>query len=196
MVAIITKEGVAKAIETLREAGKKISPTGIYAFFGNRGSFSTIAKYKAEIDSAELEKRDSEEGLRAFRQMWSLAIQEGRKQAEEKMLEMQETLDAVVAQSEQLDGQFAAANGRVADLEKQRDSMVAELAKSNEQVTTARATGEQNANKAAEVLTRMSTMQETHAHELADLRQQLGAAQNDAHAVELKLARAEARLEK
>lgn len=102
----------------------------------------------------------------------------------------------MAAESQKQDGEVAAASERVAGLEKQRDGLHADLAKANEQVTAARATGEQNALRAVEVLERMATMQEAHAKDLADLRKQLSDAQKAAHTVELKLARAEARLEK
>ena len=74
--------------------------------------------------------------------------------------------------------------------------MVTELAKANDQVTIARAAGEQNANKLAAALERIAKLQEAQAKEVADLRQQLASAEKQAHALELKLARAEAKLEK
>jgi chromosome segregation ATPase len=196
MKAIITKEDVARAIGSLKAAGKKPTIAAIHAALANKGSLSTVVKLKAEIEADAVDERDSEEGLRAFRELWSLAVAEGRKQMDAECQELREARDAMTAESQKLDGEVAAANERVAELETQRDGLHADLAKANEQVTAARANGEQNAVRAAEVLERMATMQEAHAKELADLRQQLSDAQKAAHSVELRLARAEAKLEK
>lgn len=73
---------------------------------------------------------------------------------------------------------------------------MSELAKANDHVTTARAAGEQNATKLADALERTAKLQEAHAKELADLRRQWAATEKQAHALELKLARAEAKLQK
>jgi len=196
MKAIITKQDVAKAVESLKTAGKKTTISALHAALGNKGSLSTVVKLKAELEADALIERDSEEGLKAFRELWALAVEEGRKQQEGETRELREALDAVAAESQKLDGEVAAAKERVAELEEQRERMLVELATSHEQVTTARASGEQHAGKAAESWERIAKMQEAHAKEVSDLRQQLADAQKIAHTVELKLARAEARLEK
>ena len=196
MKPIITKENVSQAVQSLKAVGKKPTIAAIHAALGNRGSLSTVVKLKAEMEADSLAQGDSPEGLKAFRELWALALEEGRKQKEIEAEELRQALDAFAAENEKLDGQVAAATNRIVEVEKQRDGMVAELAKANDQVTVARATGEQNANKLAEALERIAKLQEAQAKELADLRQQLSSAEKQAHALELKLARAEAKLEK
>jgi len=196
MKQVITKENVVQAVQSLKSAGKKATIAAIHAALANRGSLSTVVKLKAEIEADALAQGDSPEGLKAFRELWALALEEGRKQKEVEAEELRQGLDALAAENEKLDGQVAAANSRIADVEKQRDGMVSELAKANDQVTLARATGEQNANKLADALERIAKLQEAQAKEVADLRQQLSSAEKQAHALELKLARVEAKLEK
>ena len=71
---------------------------------------------------------------------------------------------------------------------------MAELAKANNHRTAARAAGEQNGTKLADALERTAKLQKAHAKELTDLRQQLNGTEKQAHALELKLSRAEAKL--
>jgi chromosome segregation ATPase len=196
MKQIITKQDVAQAINSLKTAGKKPTLTAIHAALNNKGSLSTLVKLKAEIESEALDEKDSEEGLKAFRDVWAMAVEEGRQQKENEIAELRQALDAMSAESQIMEGQVAAANDRAKQLETQRDSLVAEVQKANEQVTIARATGEQNANKLADTLERLAKLQGDHSTELSKLRQELADALKKAHETELKLARAEARLEK
>jgi chromosome segregation ATPase len=196
MKQIISKSDVAKAIENLKDSGKKSTIAAIHAALGNKGSLSTVVKLKAEIEADAIAQGDSAEGLKAFRELWALAIEEGRKQKEAEAEEMRQALDALSAENQKLDGQVAGANNRIAEVEKQRDGLVSDLAKANERVAATRATADQNANKLADALERIGALQASHAKELASLRQQLASAEKQAHAFELKLARTEARLEK
>ena len=153
-------------------------------------------KLKAEVEAEALTQADSPEGIRAFRELWALAFDERRKQKEIEAEELRQALDALATENEKLDAHLTAANSRMAEVEKQRDGLVAELAKANDQVTAARAAGEQHSTKLAEALERTTKLQEAHAKELADLRLQLATTERQAHSLELKLARAEAKLEK
>ena len=196
MKQLITKQDVSQAIDSLKAAGKKPTLTAIHAALNNRGSMSTIVKLKAEIESEALDQKDSEDGLKAFREVWAMAVEEGRKQKEAEIEELRQALDAMAAECQSMEGQVAASNDRLKQLESQRDGMVSELAKANEQVTAARATGEQNATKLADALERMGKLQGDHAAEITSLRKELAEALAKSHETELKLARAEAKLEK
>jgi len=196
MKQIITKKHLAEAVESLKASGKKPTIAAIHAALGNRGSLSTVVKLKAEIEADAVAQGDSSEGLRAFRELWALATQEGRKQKEIEAQELRQTLETFSTENEKLDGQLAAVNGRIAEVEKQRDGLMTELAKANDQVKTARDAGEQTTKKLADALERIADLQKTQAKEVADLRRQLASAEKQAHAFELKLARAEAKLEK
>ena len=94
MKAIITKDDVAGAIEKLKASSKKTTLQAIHAALGNRGSISTLVKLKAEIEAGAVAVRDDEEGLKAFRDLWALAIEEGKKVKEE----VEEDLSACVKQ--------------------------------------------------------------------------------------------------
>ena len=125
----------------------------------------------------------------------NLAVEEGRRQKENELADMQQSIDAMLSESQTMEGQLAATTERMTELEAQRDSMVSELAKSNEQVIAARAAGEQHAQKLAAALEKMGDMQVAHGSEISKLRDQLADVQVKAHETELKLARAEVRAE-
>ena len=195
MKAVLTKEDVQKAIESLKKSGKKPTLASIHAALGNRGSITTLIKLKAEIEADSVHREDSEAGLKAFRELWDLAVEEGRRQKENELADMQQSIDAMLSESQTMEGQLAATTERMTELEAQRDSMVSELAKSNEQVIAARAAGEQHAQKLAAALEKMGDMQVAHGSEISKLRDQLADVQVKAHETELKLARAEVRAE-
>lgn len=205
MKAIITKQEVAKAIDSLKATGKKPTLQAIHAVLGNKGSLSTVQKFRSEIEADTVTEQDSEEGLQVFRQLWAAAVQEGKTQKEAECGELREALDAMAAESEQASGELVAAQGRVAEIEAQRDGLISDLAKASEQVTVARAAGEQAASKLAASLERITELQTGHAAELtslrsnhadetATLRTQLAASEKQAHETALTLARAEAKL--
>jgi len=77
MKAIITKQEVAQAIVSLKSAGKKPTLQAIHAVLGNKGSLSTVQKFRSEIEAEIVTGRDSEEGLQVFRQLWAKAVGEG-----------------------------------------------------------------------------------------------------------------------
>ena len=196
MKALIVRQDVAKAIDSLKAVGKKPTIQAIHSALGNRGSLSTLVKLKAEIEADAVVERDSEEGLKAFREVWALAVQEGRNQKDAAAEEMRQALDAMAAESQKMEGEVAVAAERAAALEQGRAELTAELTKANERVTAVRATSEQNATKLSEALETLAKIQQSHAAELADLRQQLTEAVKRSHTLEVKLARAEAKLEK
>jgi len=195
MKAILTKEDVAKAIASLVAMGKKPTLTAIHAALANRGSMSTLIKLKAEIEAEAVKRRDSEEGLRAFRELWDLAVNEGRTQKEAEREDLRQSLNALLAEAQAMEGEVAAANARVEDFQKRHTSMTTEVTKATELLTAARASGEQQALKLAEALGRIEILQTSHATEIARLREQLDQAHAKAHDLDLKLARAEARLD-
>lgn len=196
MKSILIKQDVAKAIDSLKALGKKPTIQALHSALGNKGSLSTLVKLKAEIEADTVAGRDSEEGLKAFRDVWSLAVEEGRKQKDAELAEMRQALDAMANESQKVEGEVAAANERVDVLDRNCSELRAELAKANERVTSARATSEQNATKLSEALAMVAKIQQNHATEMADLRRQLTEAVKQSHALEIKLARAEAKLEK
>ena len=80
MKQLLTKEEVAKAIKDLEAQGKKVTCTSLHAALGNRGSMSTLLRLKAEIEGSPAPIADSPTGLKTFREVWTLAVTEGRQQ--------------------------------------------------------------------------------------------------------------------
>jgi hypothetical protein len=109
MKQIITKEEVSKAIADLVGQGKKPTLAALHAALNNRGSMSTLVRLKAEIDAAAQPVADSADGLRAFREVWALAVDEGRQQQEAILLEVRESVKALAAENERFEGVAIAA---------------------------------------------------------------------------------------
>lgn len=142
-----------------------------------------------------MKPQDSAEALAAFRSLWAAANADGRRQSEEEVADLKASIEAIMAESQPLEGDVAAANIRAKEYENLVASLTAELSKAAEQVTLARAAAEQHALRVAESLERIEKLQSDHAAELSHLRKQLDDAQAKAHEFEIKFARAEARLD-
>ena len=104
MKQLLSKEDVAKAIAELSAKGRKPTLVALHAALDHRGSMSTLVRLKSELESAAQPVADSEEALKAFRQVWDLAFDEGRKQQEEVIAELRENLRVLATENERLDG--------------------------------------------------------------------------------------------
>lgn len=195
MKTILQKEEVNKALDSLTAAGKKPTLKALHAALGNRGSMSTLVKLKSEIEADAVRPVFSDEAEQAFRNVWNAAVAEGRKQKEAEIAALKEAQEALMSELETMEGKVVASNTRVADLEKLQSELTGEVTKATEEVTRARAAGETHAMKLAEALERIERLQTSHAAEIARLREQFDQANTKAHELELKLARAEARLD-
>ena len=78
MKQILTKEMVKKALDDLK-ADKKTTNNILHAALGFRGSMTTVIHLRAELEADKLAPNDSAEGLKAFRDVWALAREEGGK---------------------------------------------------------------------------------------------------------------------
>ena len=192
MKAIITKDDVAGAIEKLKASGKKTTLQAIHAALGNRGSISTLVKLKAEIEAGAVAVRDDEEGLKAFRDLWALAIEEGKKVKDAEISELREALDAIADEAEKAQGETLAVRERLTAIEAQRDSLISDLAAANAAVTSSRADGAEHSSKIAEVLERVAKLQESHAHDRQRLELEIRAEHDRAHKLEIELAKLQA----
>ncbi len=195
MKPIITRDQVSTAIDSLKATGKKPTLVAIHAALGNKGSLSTLVKIKAEIDAEQVRQHDSEEGLKAFREVWAAAVEEGRKQKESECDELRQALEGLASENQSLSGQQAAISERLAVTEQQRDQLLSELRTASEQITAARAAGEQHASRLADALTKLGEVQTVHTTEIGALRQQISDGKDENHRLALALARAEAKLE-
>lgn len=178
MKAIITKQKVGAAIDTLLTQGKETTLLAIYALLGNKGSLSTIRNFRMEIlEEGAVAPPDSSEMLQDFRKVCAKAVEAGKAQKEAECAELREALDALAAESERTAEELEAAVQRASETASQ-------LARSNEQVAAARASGEQTANKLVAAMERLSEMQSRHAEELT-------ASTQRAHELEMAAARIE-----
>jgi len=190
---------VAKTISDLVAQGKKPTLAILHAALQHRGSMSTLVRLKAEVEAAAQPVIDSPEALKAFREIWALAVEEGRIQQEAVTTELRENLKALAAENERLEGTAIAAQERATELEQTAFRAEAELnrvrAEQERQLSQAQAALVQASAQAAEALQKLSEVQAARSAEVATLQTDLASAVSRAHELELKLVRAQALLE-
>lgn len=198
MKQIISKEEVAKAMHDLAAQGKKATLATLHAALHNRGSMSTLVRLKSEIDAEAHPINDSPDALKAFREIWALAVEEGRAQQEAVVAELRENLKALAAENERLEGTAVAVQNRAAELEQAVSAAQAEL----NRVRTEQGRALDRSQTAlvaasaqvAEALQKLAEVQAARSAEVATLQRDLAGAVKQAHELELKLVRAEALL--
>jgi hypothetical protein len=200
MKQVITREEVATAMSGLSaKNGKKATLAALHAALGGRGSMTTLIRLKNELETAAQGIVDSDEGLKAFREVWALALQEGRQQQEAVITELRDNLQTVLIENEKLEGVAASALERVASFEEAKARADAVSAKtkadlenqlSQERTAVIRAT-----EQARQALEQLAQEQANRASEVAGLRSELDKAVGKAHTLELELVRARALLE-
>ena len=199
MKQILSKEAVAKTMLDLADQGKKPTLAVLHAALGHRGSMSTLVRLKSEIEAAAQPVADSPEALRAFREIWALAVEEGRTQQEAVAAELRENLKTLAGENERLDGAAIAAQNRATELEQaasRADSELNRVRTEQEQaLNKSQAALVQASAQAAEVLQKLAEAQAARSAETAALQSDLASAVNKAHDLELKLVRAQALLE-
>jgi chromosome segregation ATPase len=199
MKQILTKEDVSKAVNQLVALGKKPTLVALHAALDNKGSMSTLVRLRAEIDAEAQREADSPESLEAFRMIWSLASADGRREQEQAVAELRDSLRALATENERLEGIAAAATRRATELEEaetktQDDLQLIRISAERslgEATTTMRDAGIQ----AAKALQELADARAAHAAEVATLQAQLASAHRNAHSFELQLARAHTLLE-
>jgi len=173
---------MAKAMKDLEAQGKKVTCTSLHAALGNRGSMSTLLKLKAEIDGASAPVADSPEALKLFRDVWMMAVTEGRNQQEGLVKQLKEELTALAVENERLEGltlEYARAKEAA---EAERDRVV-------EDHNVLQADLVKGALQAKQVLEKLADERAAHATELAAVRQQLVEEVRKLHELELELVR-------
>lgn len=199
MKQIITKEEVGKAINDLVGQGKKATLAAVHAVLGHRGSMSTLVRLKAEIEDAAQPISDSSEGLRAFREVWALAVEEGRKQQEAVIIELRENLKSLATENERLEGVAMAVQNQATELEQAKLKAEAELgqikARADDELNLVKATLTDATSQAADALQKLAAAQASRATEVGTLQTDLAAAVHKAHNMELQFVRATALLE-
>lgn len=199
MKQIITKDEVGKAIQDLVEKGKKPTLAAIHASLNGRGSMSTLVRLKAEIDAATKPGTDSPEAIKAFREVWTMAVDDGRKQQEAVLQELRESIQALVKENERLEGASIATLNHVTELEQAKSQIETELrqvrAQADVEIKQSRSVLAEATAQSALALQKLSVAQASHAAEVTALHANLTAAVQKAHDLELQLVRATALLE-
>jgi hypothetical protein len=199
MKQVLKKEDVAKAMADLIANGKKPTLNAIHAAVGGRGSTSTLIKLKAEIDAAANALPDSDIGLQTFREIWALAMDEGRKQNEAKVNELTANIQVVCLENEHLEGEAIKQNDLIASLETEKFNSESESAKIKAeleaQLNRTQAALIEAGDRARQAFEQLAQIQTAHAAELAALQVELKRTGERAHAAEIELAASKARLE-
>lgn len=199
MKQIMTKEEVGNAISQLVTQGKKPTLVALHAALGNKGSMSTLVRLKAEIEAEAQRRADPPNALEAFREVWDLARDEGRKEQEQALAELRESLKALAAENERLEGVAGAAQSRASDLEAAESEAQAELNRlrisAEHDLSQATTTISNAGSQAAKALHELAEARAAYATRFAALQADLTAAHETAHEFELQLVRARTLLE-
>lgn len=199
MKQVLTKEEVEKVMREMASQGRKTTLNSLHAALNHRGSMTTLMRLKTEIESAAQPTHDSVEGLKAFREVWALAVDEGRKQQEEVIARLKEDQQALVAENERLDGKATAAENQLKELEAAKQAAEAELVavrnRLEQELKKAQAALVQATDQARESLAKLAAAQAAHSEELSALRKKLDTESEKAHKLELDLVHSKALLE-
>ena len=199
MKAILTADEVRKALNAFVAEGKKPTLAALHGALGHRGSMSTLVRLKAEIDEESQTLNDSPEAIKQFREIWALAVSEGRRQQDSVVSELREQMTALAAENERLEGANFAAITRAEELERAETRAQAELSnsrlRSEKELSDARAAIATASAHATTALEKLSEAQANHARQIGTLQAELAAAVQNAHSFELRLARTQALLE-
>jgi hypothetical protein len=188
MKQIISKTDLEKAVGDLKNQGKKPTLAAIHALLGHRGSMSTLVKLKAELDAAAQPSTASVDGLKAFREVWALAVEEGRKQQETVVDELRESLRALASENERLEGTVIASQNQATEAEESKKHAVGEMSQLQAAVAAA-------SKQAATALLQLSEAQAAHAAKLELLQSALDTTGKKCHELEMQLVRKDALLE-
>ena len=173
MKQLLTKGDVAQAIKDLEAQGKKVTCTALHAAVGNRGSMSTLLKLKAEIQGAPEPVADSPAGLKAFREVWLLAVSHGQQLQQSVIVQLREELKALAIENERLEGKAISA-------ESEREHTLAEL--KGLQIGTVKAIEETNRS-----LSLLADERAAHGKEMDNIRQELVAEVRKVHELQMEL---------
>ncbi|HZR19805.1 MAG TPA: DNA-binding protein [Verrucomicrobiae bacterium] len=199
MKQVITKEDVSSAMNDLNAQGKKPTLVAIHAVLNHRGSMSTLVRLKGEIDAEAQRPTDSAEALEAFREVWDLARNEERKEQEGAASDLRQSLQALAAENERLEGTATAAQKRAKELEEAKLTAEADLqllsTSAERDLSRATSTIRDAGLQAAKALQDLADARGAHATQMAALQSDLTTAQRTAHEFELQLVRANALLE-
>lgn len=146
---------------------------------------STLVQLKAELESANQPANDSEEGLKAFREVWALAREEGRKHQEAVITDLQNDLKTLVLENERLEGTATAAANQVEEFKQAKLDSEAALANAKSQLAKNQEALIQAGKETKAALEKVAAEQSAH----QSTQQELAKAIQKAHALELEVVR-------
>ena len=189
MKQVLTQSDVAKAISELVTQGKKPTMAAIHAAVGRKGSLSTLHRIKADIDAMAQTQpaTDSPEAQQAFRTVWNLAVDQGRKQNEAIIAELRDNIRALAVENERQEGDATLWQNRAVELEKSQARAEADRQAAQSALCEASA-------QSARALQQLADAQADHASQTSKLQANLDEALRKAHGLELELVRSQARL--
>jgi hypothetical protein len=189
MKQVLTQSDVAKAISDLVAQGKKPTMAAIHAAVGGKGSMSTLHRIKADIDAMAQTQpaTDSPEAQQAFRTVWNLAVDQGRKQNEAIIAELRDNIRALAVENERQEGDATLWQNRAVELEKSQARAEADRQAAQSALCEASA-------QSARALQQLADAQADHASQTSKLQANLDEALRKAHGLELELVRSQARL--
>ena len=94
---------------------------------------STLVRLKSEIEATQT-MADSPEGLKAFREVWASAVNEGRERQDAVIVELRESIKALATENERLEGTAMSAQNHAAELEQAKSRAEAELSRVKTQI--------------------------------------------------------------
>ena len=183
MKQVLTREMVQKAMDDAKANGKKGTLAALHAALGHRGSMSTLVQLRAELEAAAQPAADSEEGLKAFREVWALAREEGRKQLETALADLKKDVEVLAQENERLDGTVMAAANEADEFKRAKAEMEAGLANLRELLANKQESLLQAGADTRAALERLASEQAAH----QKTRLELAKAIQKAHDFELEL---------
>lgn len=191
---------MAKAMHDLQANGKPVTLNSVHAALGFRGSMTTVNKLFKEIKaSAKTTPEPDQEALKTFGEVWTRAMDAGRKQ-NAMIIEQQEAdLQALGQENERLDGLVVAAQAQTETLQKEKSDLESQLTRATaglgSQLNQAQAALVEAHGRAAQAFQQLSEAQRAHVEEIAFLQAELNKAVQKSHTAEMELVACKAKLE-
>ena len=182
---------VKKALDDLKADGKKTTNNILHAALGFRGSMTTVIHLRAELEADKLAPNDSAEGLKAFRDVWALAREEGGKVQESVIETLKINLEDLFRENEKLEGEKAALSNQAEDLRKAKGEIETELVNVRSQLARSQESSIQAGADTKAAFERLAM--EQAAHQATQIK--LTEAKQSAHEFELDMVRCKGQIE-
>lgn len=133
----VTKEDVKAAVDRLIGDGKKVTQRAVLDAIG-RGSFSTVAKYLAELEAEETNHFSSPPVRELMGKLWEQATAAAAKGFEDRLKAAQEERQEVVRETQRLETALTKAEADRELAQSQKDELISTLGKLTEEASKLR----------------------------------------------------------